>query len=137
MQAVNWSIPWGAVIVVALLLSSCGSGDDADRLLRVPGEETTCAAWRWPQAGVPAMGLTVALVGQLGQHRIRVNAVGLARRKYKHVVLDANNVHSAWLLPFYERVTVIGVVKPVKPSLALISIAAAWIVVFCPHRFGT
>jgi hypothetical protein len=69
MQAVNWSMPVGAVMVVALLLSSCGSGDDEDHLLRLPGEEMTESElrdrWRTQLAQAPTAGATVcaAIVG--------------------------------------------------------------------------
>jgi hypothetical protein len=60
---------FGAVAAIALLLASCGSGDDEDRLLHLPGEEMTESEvrdrWRTQLAQAPAAGATIcaAIVG--------------------------------------------------------------------------
>ena len=62
-------MPFGAVVAVALLLASCGRGDDEDRLLHLPGEEMTESEvrdrWRTQLAQAPAAGATIcaAIVG--------------------------------------------------------------------------
>jgi hypothetical protein len=63
MQAMSWSMPLSVVIVAALLVSSCGSGGEEDRLLRLPGEEITESElrdrWRTQLAQAPAAAATV------------------------------------------------------------------------------